>query len=233
MNAMILAAGRGTRLRSLGLDIPKVLVEVGGEPLLTRQLRYLEREGVQRVVINAHHLSDAIEEFAQAYQGPLELTVVVEPELLGTAGGVRNALDHLGDGPFLVLYGDVLIDARLGPLVRRHRERGAAATLAVYESFDVEGKGTVTAGEDGRVIGFVEKAAEAGSSEAALVNAGLYVLEPGVVAAIPTGVECDFGTDLFPSVLAQGAHLQIFRLPAPVIDIGTPEGLDRARAQRP
>src|SRR3954471_19880334 len=114
---MILAAGRGTRLGPLGLTVPKILVEIGGEPLLARQLRYLEREGAQRVVLNAHHLADQIADFVNGYPGPLELVLLVEPKLLGTARGVGNALPYLGDGAFLVLYGDVLVDEPLAPLI--------------------------------------------------------------------------------------------------------------------
>ena len=124
---MVLAAGRGTRLDALGLGVPKPLVEIGGEPLLARQLRYLETNGVKRMIVNAHHLSGAIEQFAAEYRSSsaTDLIVVVEPELLGTAGGVRNALALLGEAAFLVLYGDVLIDAPLEPLMATHRaQRG-------------------------------------------------------------------------------------------------------------
>src|SRR5688500_16793312 len=116
MNAMILAAGRGTRLGDLGRAIPKVLVEVGGEPLLARHLRYLEGQGVRRVVLNVHHLASQVRAWVHEYPGPLDVICVEEPELLGTAGSVRNALDHLLPGPFLVLYGDVLFDADLSGL---------------------------------------------------------------------------------------------------------------------
>src|SRR5919201_5266295 len=102
---MILAAGRGTRLGALGRSVPKVLVHVGGEPFLQRQLEYLEREGVSLVVINAHHLAGQITAFVARYRGDLEIECITEQSLLGTAGGVRNALPRLGPGPFLVLYG--------------------------------------------------------------------------------------------------------------------------------
>ena len=129
MNAMLLAAGRGTRLRSVEPDVPKALVEIAGEPLLARQLRYLEGHGIARVVVNAHHMADQVLTFAGEYRGPLQLVVVVEPQLLGTAGGVRNALGELGDDPFIVLYGDVLTAEPLAPMVKRHARRGVVATL--------------------------------------------------------------------------------------------------------
>ena len=230
MNAMVLAAGRGTRLAALGLGVPKPLVEIGGEPLLARQLRYLHGGGVQRVVVNAHHLSEAIEEFAAEYRsgGGGELVVLVEPELLGTAGGVRNALPLLGDEPFLVLYSDVLVEEPLEALMAAHRERGAAATLTVYESGELAGKGVVEAGADGLITRFVEKGGfEPGAR--GLVNAGLYVVEPALVADLQPGVAADFGHDVFPAALAGGERLAVHLLPAPVLDVGTPADLRRAR----
>ena len=72
---MILAAGRGTRLGSLGLSVPKVLVDIGGQPLLARNLDFLARQGVQRVVINVHHLAELVDAFVERYTGPLEIVV--------------------------------------------------------------------------------------------------------------------------------------------------------------
>jgi mannose-1-phosphate guanylyltransferase len=230
MNAMVLAAGRGTRLAELDLGVPKALVEIGGEPLLARQLRYLHANGVRRVVVNAHHLSEAIESFAREYKsaGRPELVVLVEPALLGTAGGVRNALDQLGEDAFVVLYGDVLFEEPLEALVHTHRERGALATLAVYESDSLDGKGVISADASGRITGFVEHG-EFEPGARGLVNAGLYLLEPALVATLEPGLPADFGHDLFPAALARGDHLAVHMLAAPVLDVGTPADLRRAR----
>lgn len=228
MKAMILAAGRGTRLGSLGKNIPKVLMDIGGEPLLERQLRYLERNGISGVVVNAHHHADQIVSFAGTYGGSIELVCVPEEHLLGTAGGVRNALDHLEPGPFVVLYGDVLVDAPIEPLLDLHRAMRASATLAVHEADSAEGKGVVEIDESGRIQRFTEKGVRAGGR--VLINSGLYVLEAEIVSALPQGVESDFGSDVFPAALEDGLPLYAARLARPVIDIGTPEGLALARA---
>jgi NDP-sugar pyrophosphorylase family protein len=154
--------------------------------------------------------------------------LISEPELLGTAGGVRNARQHLGAEAVVVLYCDVLIDEPLAPMLEAHRESGALATLAVYESDRLEGKGVVGVDAQGRVTDFVEHGHfELGAH--GLVNAGLYVLEPAFIAAIPAAVVSDFGHDVFPAALARGEHLGTHVLPAPVLDIGTPEALAQAR----
>ncbi|MGH2868772.1 MAG: nucleotidyltransferase family protein, partial [Solirubrobacteraceae bacterium] len=208
---MLLGAGRGTRLASLGLNVPKILVDVGGEPLLARQLRYLAREGAERVVVNAHHLAEQVEDFAAQHTGPPELVVVTEPELLGTAGGVRNALPLLGSEPFVVLYGDVLTDAPLAPLLEAHARSGAAATLAVYESQETEGKGTIEVDSGGRIVAFREKQAHAGEGPT-LINAGLYVLNVGFVTkSVPEREVCDFGHRTFPRALENDV-LRAYRL---------------------
>jgi NDP-sugar pyrophosphorylase family protein len=231
MNAMILAAGRGTRLGSLGQTIPKVLVKVAGETLLARQLRYLSAQGCDRVVVNAHHLADQIDAFAAAHRGPPEIEIVREAVLLGTAGGVRNALATIGSDPFLVLYGDVLIEESLDQMLASHASTRADATLALYAATDTEGKGVVELDEDGRVRSFVEKGRfQAG--EAALVNAGVYVLCRGFVEeTTPERAETDFGHDVLPAAIAAGRHLFGHVLAGSVIDVGTPTGLMLARAR--
>lgn len=227
--AMILAAGRGARLESMRLGVPKALVEIGGCPLLQMQLDYLAREGIERAVINAHHRAAAISAFVHDYQGPVKLTVLTEPKLLGTAGGVRNALQILGETSFFVLYGDVVIDHPLAPMARVHRAQQATATLAVYESEAVEGKGTVLVDEEGWITRFAEKDSHVRTP--ALVNAGLYLLEPTMLIDVPPDVESDFGRNVFPTALMRGSRLAAYRLPGPVIDVGTPAGLAAARAR--
>jgi NDP-sugar pyrophosphorylase family protein len=223
---MILAAGRGTRLGALGRRVPKVLVGVGGRPLLQRQLDYLEREGLSRVVINAHHLAEQITSFVARYRGALEISCVTEESLLGTAGGVRGALPRLGSGPFLVLYGDVLVDEPLAPIFAYHQERRALATLVVYEEESSEGKGVVHVDGSGRVTGFEEKKDRAEGP--ALINAGVYVIEPELLSSLPARMPSDFGHDVFPRAVNSGLPLFAYRIAGRVIDIGTPEGLELA-----
>jgi mannose-1-phosphate guanylyltransferase len=228
MHAMILAAGRGTRLGSLGQVTPKVLLELGGEPLLARHLRYLEREGVRQVVLNLHHLAEQVAQFVAKYTGPVAVTCLEERSLLGTAGGVRNALPELGSDPFIVLYGDILIDEPLRPVVDAHSSRGATATLAVHRAVAVEGKGVVEIAEDGRVTGFVEKPRADGADQA-WINSGVYVLDPAFVAALPLGVPLDFGHDVLPRAVADGQRVFAQPLSEPAVDLGTAEGLELAR----
>jgi NDP-sugar pyrophosphorylase family protein len=226
---MILAAGRGTRLGPLGASVPKVLVEVAGEPLLARHLRHLEGQGVDRVVVNAHHLADRVEAFLAGYRGPLQVCCLIEERLLGTAGGVRNALPLLEPGPFAVVYGDIILDEPLAPLLATHRHASALATLGVHVADDVKGKGVVELDSGGRVIAFLEKAGS--GRKPAFISSGIYIVESELVRELPTGMELDFGHDVFPGALDRGLPLFAHRLSRPVIDVGTLEGLALARTQ--
>lgn len=223
---MILGAGRGTRLGALGKRVAKALVEVGGEPLLARQLRYLGDQGVERAVINASHLAGQIEDFAAEWEGTPALEVVVEDEPLGTAGGVRNALGRFADEPLLVLYGDVIAREDLDPLGDLHERERPLATIAVYHSDAAQEKGVVEL--DGtRVTAFHEKDPERTSG---WVNAGIYVVDPSWIGRYPAGEFLDFGFDLFPDALGGDGVIRAHRLEEPVLDVGTPA--DLARAQR-
>lgn len=229
MHALILGAGRGTRLSALGLEVPKILVPVAGEPLLRRQLRYLAGQGIERVVVNAFHRADQVLEFAREHRPPPELDVVVERALLGTAGGVRNALDAVGPEPFMVLYGDVLVaDDVVSGLRATHDAGAAGATIAVYESSRTEGKGTVELDGSDRVLAFREKQDVGGRT--AWINAGIYLLDPVFVRElVPATAVCDFGHDVFPAALAGGQRIAAHRLARPVLDVGTPADLAAAQ----
>jgi mannose-1-phosphate guanylyltransferase len=226
VQAMILAAGRGTRLGALGERIPKALVEIDGVPLLRRQLDYLAAHGVESIVVNASHLADQIEEFAGSYSDGPEITVVVEAEPLGTAGGVINAMPHLNPGPVFVLYGDVVCGEDLKPMAELHERETPVATIAVYHSDHAEAKGVVEV-DGSAVTNFYEKDPDRTSG---WVNAGIYIVEVDWLTRFPGGEFLDFGYDVFPAALQDQKSIRAHRLRERVIDVGTPEDLEKARA---
>jgi len=229
MQVMLLAAGRGTRLGELGQQMPKVLVEIGGKSLLQHQLEYLGREGAELVVINAHHLSEQIVEFVDSREWPCRVEVVVEPELLGTAGGLRGALAHFERHmPIAVLNGDTLIDAPLYRIMDEHIQSGLGGTICATWLSDTTGKGLITVDFAGNVTGFEEKPPV---PRPGLASAGLYVLDRELAALIPPGVFCDLAHDLFPLALDLELGLRVEQLVGSFSDIGTPESLEAARAE--
>ena len=132
MKAMVLAAGRGERLRPLTDRLPKALIEVGGRTLLDRHLDRLEASGVREIVINAAHLAERIEAHLQAHPRPgLEIALSIEPEALETAGGIANVIERLGSAPFLLLNADVYCEIDLAVLCARPLDRGLAHLVLV------------------------------------------------------------------------------------------------------
>jgi NDP-sugar pyrophosphorylase family protein len=230
MKAFILAAGLGTRLRALGLDVPKVMVPVGGKPLLQHHIELLSRQGIREFIVNLHYLPEKITDyFGDGSRFGVRITYSRETELLGTAGAVKKMERELRDGPFVLFYGDNLVRCDFAPLLALHRDRQALATIALWESPEPWTGGVVETELDGRVRRFLEKP-DRKEVSTNLINAGIYVLEPAVLDEIPVAQFYDFGRDLFPKLLAQRKPLYAMKPDAYIQDVGTPERL--AKAQR-
>ncbi|MBW2609811.1 MAG: NDP-sugar synthase [Deltaproteobacteria bacterium] len=139
MKAMILAAGLGTRLRPLTTNKPKALIPVINRPIIGRTIDYLKTHGVTRIVVNAHHHFQQILDYLNGGRPfGMDIEVLVEPEILGTGGGIKNASDFWGDEPFIVINSDILTDIDLGNVYEYHKKSGCIATLALhdYEPFN-------------------------------------------------------------------------------------------------
>lgn len=229
MKAFILAAGLGTRLRALGLDMPKVMVPIGGKPLLQHHLEHFRQQGITEFIINLHYQPEKITSyFGDGQRFGVRITYSHEPVILGTAGGVKKMEAQLRDAAFLVVYGDNLLRVSLAPLVEFHQQHQPLATLALFASPEPWTGGVVETDASGRVTAFREKP-DRKTISTNLINAGIYILEPAVLAHIPAGQFYDFGHDLFPKLLAAGAPLYAMQPQAYVQDIGTPERLAKAR----
>lgn len=227
MKAVVLAAGRGTRLGELTEHTPKPMAVIRGRSVLEHNLRWLATHGVREVAINLHHLGAVIE---SAFGGGDELGLAIryshEPELLGTAGACKPVEEFLRDGPFLVVYGDNLLDFDLGKLRAAHAGNAAVATLALFDP-EVQphtglAGGRVEMDRAGRVLRFVESREDTGLP---LVNAGCYVVEPGLLDHIPADRPFDFGRDLFPAVLSKQGILSGHVIDGTCLGIDTPEAL--------
>ncbi len=230
--AVVLCAGEGRRLYPLTADRPKPMLPVGGRPALAYLLELCRFHGVGEVAVNLHHCPQAIpDHFGDGSALGLRLLYSPEEVLLGSAGALRPLRAFL-DRTFFVLYGDVLTNMDLAALLATHRRCGGLGTVALYRVPDPLRCGLVQTGPAGRIERFVEKPAQAFTD---LANAGVYVLEPAVLAHLPDDIPCDFGRDLFPLLLQAGVALYGHAL-APqeyLLDIGTPENYARARREWP
>src|SRR5271165_6629164 len=215
MRAMVLAAGLGTRLRPLTYEITKPMVPVLDRPVMEHILDLLDRHSFGPVIANLHYFPDTIREhFGE------RLEYRYEPELLGTAGGVRGCADFFGDESFLVISGDALTDIDLGAFVARHREAGGVATLAVKQVADTREYGVVLHDREGRITGFQEKPTpEEALSD--LGNCGIYIFEPRIFDYFPQRPFADWAQDVFPALLENDVPFHIHEVHEYWNDIGS------------
>lgn len=184
---MVLCAGLGTRLRPLTLERPKALVPVLDRPLAAHALGVLAAAGVRRVVANAFHLAGQVEPGLEpwARRHGLSLRVLVEPSLLGTGGGLRAALPHLGTGAFVVFNGDLLASPDLSGALEHHRRTGARVTLVVREDPRAERFGVLEVDRQGRLRRLLGEGEAPREPLRRCLFTGVYVLDPSVAPWLP------------------------------------------------
>jgi dTDP-glucose pyrophosphorylase len=221
--AVIMAGGEGTRLRPLTDDLPKPMVEIGGVPLLARQIERLANVGIRRVYISVNYLSHIIEEyFGDGRNFGIEICYLREKEKLGTAGALSLLPEH-PDGPIMVMNGDILTTSDLDSLYSFHMNHGAKITVAAIDHRVDIPYGVIRA--DGPfVTGLVEK-----PSERFLCNAGIYAVSPEALSLLP-GSKFSNMTDLIDTCLAKNWPVAVFPVHEYWNDIGTPDDLEKARA---
>lgn len=234
MKAMILAAGKGTRVRPITYEIPKPLIPIFQKPVMEFLLELLKKHGFDRIMVNVSHLADRIEnyfrdgqrfgvEIAYSFEGRVVEDGQLVGEALGSAGGLRRIQDFnpFFDDTFVVLCGDALIDLDLTAAVKKHKEKGAIATI-VTKSVPkdlVSSYGVVVTDESDRIVAFQEKPSveEALSTQ---INTGIYIFEPEVIDYIPQGIEYDLGSQLFPKLVEIGAPFYAVNMDFEWVDIG-------------
>jgi mannose-1-phosphate guanylyltransferase len=214
--------GEGTRLRPLTDNVPKPAITLVDRPFLAYMVEWLGSHGVTEVVLACGFLPDRLREvLGGGERDGVALTYVTEPERRGTAGAIRFAAEALGhrlEDRFLALNGDLLTDLDLTALIRSHEERGARATIGLYEVDDAAAFGLVDCDAAGTVLSFTEKTGVAAPGE---VNAGAYVLERSVLDLIPPGRAVSIETEVFPRLVGDGLCAE--PLSGYWMDIGTHE----------
>lgn len=228
MKAMILAAGLGTRLRPLTEEISKPMVPIVNKPVMEHIVELLAKYGIREIIANLHYHPKVIQNhFRDGSRWGVSLTYSLEEELLGTAGGVRKVKDFFGGETFLIVSGDTLTDINLARLLKFHRTKAAAATIAVKEVEDPSRYGVVITNEKGKIVNFQEKPARE-EARSKLANNGIYVLEPKVLSLIPDGVFYDFGRQLFPLMVEGKQKVYGFKHDDYWNDVGTLEDYQKS-----
>jgi len=222
MKAIVLIGGEGTRLRPLTCNTPKALVPILNQPLLEHLLGYLREHGVADVILAMGYLPDPIQScLGDGTQLGVRLTYLFEESPLGTAGAVKNAESYL-DGPFIVFNGDIITGMNLTAMMKHHKEVKPKVSIALAPVNDPTIYGMVETDAKGIVQHFVEKPSW-DKVTTNMINAGIYILEPEVLAHIPASTPSMFENYLFPRLLEMGEPILGYPSDAYWIDIGTPE----------
>lgn len=229
MKAMVLAAGRGTRLRPLTDTTPKPMIPINGRPLLEYVVRLLRRHGFDELVINVSHLPDVIRQhFGDGHDGDggdfgVSIRYSHEPRMLGTAGALRPVADQFRGDDFLVYYADNLTNMDLGALWAQHRDHGALATVGLLWMPDPAGRGIVGLDAQQRIDRWLEKPTPEQVFDDYLINGGIYAMHPDVLDAIPAEGAPDFALHVLPELLAAGRQLYGHHLQGQLLSTDTPE----------
>ncbi len=234
MKAMILAAGKGTRVQPITYTIPKPLIPILHKPVMEFLVDLLKQHDFTEIMVNVSHLAKEIESYfhdgqrfgvqiAYSFEGTIREDGELEGQAMGSAGGMRRIQDFYPffDDTFVVLCGDALIDLDLTAAVKWHKEKGSLATIVTKSvpRSEVSSYGVVVTDEDGKVKAFQEKPTveEALSTN---INTGIYIFEPEVLNYIPSGQEYDIGGDLFPKLVEMGAPFYAIPMDFQWVDIG-------------
>lgn len=233
MKAMILAAGKGTRVRPITYTIPKPLIPILQKPVMEFLLELLRQHGFDQIMVNVSHLANEIEGYFRdgqrfgvnigySFEGKIVEGKLVG-EALGSAGGIKKIQDFntFFDDTFVVMCGDALIDLDLTAALKYHRDKGAIATVITKSvpKEDVPSYGVVVTDQDGRIQSFQEKPSveEALSTE---INTGIYIFEPEIIDYIPPNQKYDIGGELFPKLVESKAPFYAVSMDFQWVDIG-------------
>jgi len=222
MQALILAGGKGTRLRPLTVYTPKPVVPICNRPFLLYQIDTLRRAGITHITLSLSYQPLKIEQqLGDGSDYGVKITYTVEPQPMGTAGAYKFAEELIRE-PTVVFNGDILTDLDLEAVIREHQGRKAAATVVLTPVDNPSSYGLVETESDGRIRRFLEKP-KADEISVNTINAGTYVLEPHILDYVPAGEPYSFEYGLFPDLLKRGESFYA-HIPQQSywIDIGTP-----------
>lgn len=220
IKALILAGGKGTRLRPLTLNTPKPIVPIANIPFLFYQLDLVKRAGITEIILSLSYQPRKIKDiFGDGSKYGVTIRYTVEEIPLGTAGAFKVA-ENLIDDTTVVFNGDILTNVNLQNIIEGHKQRSAAATIVLKRVQNPSAYGLVETTSDGRVKRFIEKPKD-DEITCDMINAGIYVLEPNLLRYIPPNEEYSFERGFFPRILDENENFFAVTLDGYWLDIGT------------
>jgi NDP-sugar pyrophosphorylase family protein len=229
LKALILAGGKGTRLRPLSCTRPKLLFPILNKPLLDWTLESLAEVGVSQVTLALKHMAEVfMQHYGESRHG-MKISYSKEKQFMGTGGAIKYAEKYIGyEEPFLVLNGDIFTKIDYTKLLKKHKEKSSLATIALHRVEDPCRYGTVKLTQESQITQFLEKA-PFGQVSSNIINAGIYVLDPKIFNRIPEGRPVSIEREIFPKLAEEGS-LFGHEFKEIWMDIGKP--LDYLKANR-
>jgi NDP-sugar pyrophosphorylase family protein len=222
MNVMILAAGYGTRLLPHTERRPKPLFPILDTTFLDQAIATaVTIASPKRIVVNAYHLSGMIVDHVTSRDYGVEVIVAVEQEILGTAGGIKNAEQWLSDGPFVVMNADMLFSPDLTEAMERHTQNNALATLLLRTNREPERYSPLMINTTGRVTRFIDACGPDHQPAAEWMFTGVTLIDPAIFPLIPAGRKVDISTEIYSPLVSQGGAIYGVVTDAPWNDVGT------------
>lgn len=226
LKAVVMAGGKGTRLRPITYSIPKPLVPIAGKPCIGYTLDSYYRAGIKDAIITTGYKFESLITGVLTFKNEDQnILFSVEKEPAGTAGSVK-LISNFIDDTFIVGSGDTLADFDIAEILKFHKERNSKLTIALTTVEDPSQFGIVEM-EDDVITRFLEKPSP-GETFSNLINAGIYVIEPEILDHIPSGVEYDFAKHLFPKLIKQGFKIHGYVGKGDWLDTGRPNDMIRA-----
>ncbi len=231
MKAVIVAGGRGVRLKPITDRLPKVMTEVAGKPILEHNLDLLKKNGINDFIFSLCYLPEPIvSHFGDGSKFGVKISYIFEKagKALGTAGAVFGAKKFVKD-TFIVTYGDILRDLDTRKMIDQHWKNKVIATIAVYKNSHSNPKSVIEIDRNNRVIKFTERPVNISNRKTIWSNASFYIFEPEIFDFIPSTVKSDFGHDIFPNLVKSKKQICTFISDGYFIDIGDSNKLSSAR----
>nr|WP_314445935.1 HAD-IIIA family hydrolase [uncultured Lachnoanaerobaculum sp.] len=227
--AVIMAGGKGSRLRSITNDeIPKPMVPVDGKPLLEYQVEALKEYGIKKIVMIVGHLGEKImDHFKDGKDFGVDVDYIVEKEPLGTAGAFYYLKDKTDAKDFLLVFGDVFFDIDFDRMEDFHFKNAALTTLLAHPNGHPYDSDLIQTDDNGKVIGFDSKNNVRDYWYDNMVNAGMYVINRELLELVGEPVKIDFEKDILANQVKNGANIYAYHSPEYVKDVGT---VDRINA---
>ena len=222
MKALFLAGGMGTRLKPLTNDLPKPMVPVMGKPLLERSMLKFKDCGIDEIILSTCYKSQCIEEyFGDGANLGLKIHYACEDTPLGTGGAIKNAEEFFND-TFIIYYADILSDINIRDMIKFHKVKHAAVTIAVTQVENYSAYGVIEYNEHLYAQSFIEKP-KLSEIKSNYINAGIYIFEPNILKEFPKSKAVSLEREVYPLLLKKGYSIAVYKSEEYWIDIGTIE----------